>query len=123
MERKGGRHSKQVPGPKGPPSPCRKSHPLMQSNTHPLMENGRAVPPCRSFWGRRWEGAKERGLLQAPVFWGGGEDRWGRGREMGWEMQGEWHERAKKVAGRKEKRGLSVNSTQQSWSRKPDLGH
>ena len=40
----------------------------------------------------------------------------GRGREMGWEMQGEWHERAEKVAGRKEKRGLSVNSTQQSWS-------
>ena len=38
MERKRDRHSKQVPGPKGPPSSCRKSHPLMHSNTHPLME-------------------------------------------------------------------------------------
>ena len=35
---------------------------------------------------------------------------------MGWEMQGEWHERTEKAAGKKKKRGLSVNSAQQSRS-------
>ena len=50
------------------------------------------------------------------MFWGGGEDRWGRVREMGWEMQGERHERTEKAAGKKKKRGVSVNSAQQSRS-------
>ena len=35
---------------------------------------------------------------------------------MGWEMQGERHERTEKAAGKKKKRGLSVNSAQQSRS-------
>lgn len=40
--RKGPDGQDQVPGPKGPPSSSRKSHPLMHSNTHPLTEKWRS---------------------------------------------------------------------------------
>lgn len=103
--------------------PVQQAHPPLLANlTHrcratptPWRRSGRAEPPWRS-WGWWWEGAKERELLEAPLFWGvrtnGGRGQmWGDGEEVGGcKGNSMRREEGGKVAGRKKR----VISQQQS---------
>ena len=75
MERKGDRHSKQVPSPKGPPSWSRKSHPLTHSNTHPLMEKWQSRASLKILGATVGRSQGKRTAASPRVL--GGEDRWG----------------------------------------------
>lgn len=106
-----------------PPPPASLTHRCTKTPT-PWRRTSRAAPLCRS-WGRRWEGAKERELLEAPMFWGVRTDVWVGGGEMAERWRREMHEkRGRRGGGRKKKRrGLLVNSTEQSKMENQNVGH